>query len=85
MWQDRAGLCFLRKHLSAVARFYRQISDVPLQSEIAIKIKEWLHKNRDKLFTFLIFDGVPWNDNNAEHAVKPLATLRQIIEGITSE
>jgi hypothetical protein len=84
---DRFGLKsrFLRRHLSAVDRFYRQIADVPLQSEIAIKLKERLEKNRDKLFTFLMFDGVPWNNNNAEHAVKPFAALRQIIEGITSE
>jgi len=84
---DRYGLKsrFLRKHLSAVDRFYRQISDVPLQSEIALKVKERLQKNRDKLFTFLIFDGVPWNNNNAEHAVKAFAALRQIIDGITSE
>jgi len=84
---DRYGLKsrFLRKHLSAVDRFYRQISDLPFQSEIAIKVKERLEKNRDKLFTFLIFDGVPWNNNNAEHAVKPFAALRQIIKGITSE
>jgi hypothetical protein len=47
--------------------------------------KERLEKNRDKLFTFLIFDGVPWNNNNAEHAVKHFAALRRIIEGITSE
>jgi hypothetical protein len=84
---DRYGLKsrFLRKHLSAVDRFYRQISDVPLQSEIAIKVKERLEKNRDKLFTFLSFDGVPWNNNNAEHAVKAFAALRQIVGGITSE
>lgn len=84
---DRYGLKsrFLRKHLPAVDRFYRQISDVPLQSETAIKVKERLEKNRDKLFTFLIFDGVPWNNNNAEHAVKPFAALRKIIDGITSE
>jgi hypothetical protein len=44
-----------------------------------------LEKNRDKLFTFLSFDGVPWNNNNAEHAVKHFAALRRIIEGITSE
>jgi hypothetical protein len=82
---DRYGLKsrFLRKHLSAVDRFYRQISDVPLQSETAIKVKERLEKNSDKLFTFLILDGVPWNNNNAEHTVKHFATLR-IIEGITS-
>ena len=74
---------FLRKHLSAVDRFYRQIRGLPLQSEIAIKLKDRLEKNRDKLFTFLMFDGVPWNNNNAEHAVKPFAALRQIIGGIT--
>jgi predicted RecB family nuclease len=84
---DRFGLKsrFLRRHLSAVDRFYRQIGDVPLQSEIAIKLKDRLEKNRDKLFTFLMFDDVPWNNNNAEHAVKPFAALRQIIGGITSE
>jgi hypothetical protein len=84
---DRYGLKsrFLRKHLSAVDRFYRQISDVPLQSEVAIKVKERLERNRDKLFTFLNLDGVPWNNNNAEHAVKAFAALRQIVDGITSE
>ena len=66
-------------------RFYRQIADVPLQSEIAIKLKDRLEKNRDKLFTFLMFDGVPWNNNNAEHAVKAFAMLRQVIKGVTSE
>ncbi len=72
---DRYGLKtrFLRKHLSAVDRFYRQISDVPLQSEIAIQVKERLE------------DGVPWNNNNAEHAVKAFAALRQIVDGITSD
>jgi hypothetical protein len=28
-----------------------------------------IEKNRDRLFTFLDFDNVPWNNNNAEHAV----------------
>ena len=28
---------------------------------------------------------MPWNNNNAEHAVKHFAALRRIIEGITSE
>jgi hypothetical protein len=43
-----------------------------------------LEKNRDKLFTFLNYDGVPWN-NNAEHAVKPFAALRRVIGGVTTE
>jgi hypothetical protein len=84
---DRYGLKsrFLRKHLAAVGRFYRQMSKLTLQSETAVKFKERLEKNRDKLFTFLSFDGVPWNNNNAEHAVKPFALLRQIIGGLTTE
>jgi predicted RecB family nuclease len=85
---DRYGLKsrFLRKHLAAVDRFYRRISKShTLQSEIAVKFKERLEKNRNKLFTFLSFDGVPWNNNNAEHAVKPFAALRQIIGGVTTE
>jgi hypothetical protein len=28
---------------------------------------------------------VPWNNNNAEHAVKAFAMLRQVIQGVTSE
>jgi hypothetical protein len=84
---DRYGLKrhFLRKHLSAVDGFYRQISNVTPLSETAVKLKERLEKNRDKLFTFLSFDGVPWNNNNAEHAVKPFAKLRQVFGGLTTE
>jgi len=84
---DRHGLKshFLKKHLVFVERFYRRISKTNLQSETAVKFKERLEKNRDKLFTFLSFDGIPWNNNNAEHAVKPFAALRQIFGGITTE
>jgi len=63
---DRYGLKsrFLRKHLVAVDRFYRRIPELTLHSETALKFKERLEKNRDKLFTFLNFDGVPWNNNS---------------------
>jgi len=84
---DRYGLKsrFLRNHLRAVDLFYRQVSNLALQSDASVKFKKRLQKNRDKLFTFLSFDGVPWNNNNAEHAVKPFAKLRQIIAGVTTE
>ena len=42
-------------------------------------------KNGNKMFTFLDFDDVPWNNNNAEHAVKAFALLRRVIEGLTTE
>ena len=44
-----------------------------------------MQKNRNKLFTFLEFDGIPWNNNNAEHAIKAFAQLRRVIEGKTTE
>ena len=50
--------------------------------ECAVTITQ---KNRDTLFTFLRHDGVPWNNNNAEHAIKAFATLREVIKGVTSE
>src|ERR1017187_9357469 len=84
---DRFGLKsrFLKKHLPSVKRFYREINESNLQSEGATKVRERLERNRDKLFTFLSYDGVPWNNNNAEHAVKPFAKLRHIIGGVTTE
>jgi hypothetical protein len=50
-----------------------------------LKWKERFEKNRDKLFTFLQYDGVSWNNNNAEHAVKAFATLRKVIGGSSTE
>jgi predicted RecB family nuclease len=80
---DRFGLKthFLRKHLVSVARFYQKLSKSDCQSEAAIKCKERFEKNRNKLFTFLDYDGVPWNNNNAEHAIKAFARLRDVIRG----
>jgi hypothetical protein len=84
---DRHGLKthFLRKHLVAVDRFYRRISKTSFQGDSAVKFKERFEKNREKLFTFLLYDGVPWNNNNAEHAIKAFAMLRHNIDGLTSE
>jgi predicted RecB family nuclease len=84
---DQYGLKrhYLRKHLAAVDRFFRRIAKLTLCSQTAVKLKERLERNRDKLFTFLSFDGVPWNNNNAEHAVKPFAALRHVIGGLTTE
>jgi len=80
---DRRGLkkYFLRKHLIDVERFYKYLDGLSLKSEIAGKYKQRFIKNRDKLFTFLLYDGVPWNNNNAEHAIKSFALLRNVISG----
>jgi Transposase IS66 family len=67
-----------------VARFYKQISKTGLSSAAASKWKDRLEKDRAKLFTFLSHDGVPWNNNNAEHAIKAFARLRRAIEGLST-
>jgi hypothetical protein len=84
---DRYGLKshFLRKHRVYVDRFYQQLSTTALHSEAAGKLRSRLQKNQEKLFTFLSFNGVPWNNNNAEHAVKAFATLRKVIGGTSTE
>ena len=84
---DRHGLQsrFLKQHLASVDRFYQRLSKLTPRSEVASKTKQRFEKNRDTLFTFLEHDGVPWNNNSAEHAVKAFATLRRVIKGVTSE
>ena len=84
---DRHGLRsrFLKQHLSAVEKFYQRLQKLTPRSEAASKSKQRFEKNRDTLFTFLKYDGVPWNNNNAEHAIKAFAALRRVIKGVTSE
>jgi predicted RecB family nuclease len=83
---DRWGLksLFLRKHLVDVARFYKGISKAGQLSAAALKWKARLDKDRERLFTFLHYDGVSWNNNNAEHAIKAFARLRRTIEGLST-
>jgi hypothetical protein len=83
---DRWGLKsqFLRKHLVDVARFYRQLPKAGEASAATLKLKDRFDTNRDKLFTFLKHDGVSWNNNNAEHAIKAFARLRRTIEGLST-
>jgi hypothetical protein len=44
-----------------------------------------LLKYKDKLFTFIEYDGVPWNNNNAEHAIKAFARYWEYAQGMISE
>ena len=42
-------------------------------------------KYQSKLFLFLDYDGVPWNNNYGEHAIKPFARYRRVITGQINE
>jgi hypothetical protein len=52
---------------------------------MALSYKKRFEKNRDKLFTFLAYDGIPWNNNNAEHAIKQFAHYRVLVDGQMTE
>ena len=71
----------LHKHQRDVKRFYRQVLNCDYESELVAKYQKRLNKYREKLFTFLNYDGIPWNNNNAEHAIKPFAKYRDSITG----
>ncbi|MDQ3257211.1 MAG: IS66 family transposase [Acidobacteriota bacterium] len=83
---DRFGLKahYLGKHKVFVESFYKRLIKSGYESEIAGKYKKRFEKNRDRLFTFLNHDGIPWNNNNAEHAIKAFAMLRNVIRGTSS-
>jgi predicted RecB family nuclease len=69
----------LHKHKEEVARYFRYLAERPFQSEVARKYQTRLQKYRDKLFVFLDHDGIPWNNNNAENAIKRFASRRKLI------
>lgn len=46
-------------------------------------LKKRIDKNKDRLFTFLDYDNVPWNNNNAEHAVRAFTRLRNVMSTST--
>jgi Transposase IS66 family/RNase_H superfamily len=84
---DKFGLTqrHLYKHKEEVARFFCFLSAQVYQSETAQQYKKRLHKYQDKLFVFLDHDGVPWNNNNAENAIKRFVSRRRILGATSSE
>ena len=72
---DKHGLKrrYLQKHKQDVEDFFQGVSVKAFHSEVAELLRNRLTKNRDKLFTFIDHDGIPWNNNNAENAIKRFA------------
>jgi hypothetical protein len=84
---DRFGLKarFLKRHKPEVSRFFSTIEARSSDSEIVRTLKKRILKYKDELFTFLDYDGIPWNNNNAEHAVKHFAKYRRLANGRFTE
>jgi predicted RecB family nuclease len=75
----------LNKHKVAVRRYFDYLSTQVWESETASKYQKRILKYHDKLFVFLDHDGIPWNNNNAENAIKEFASRRRIIGGASTE
>jgi len=69
----------LRKHKPAAERFLDDVAALQSTTESGAALKKRITKNRQKLFTFLDYDDVPWNNNNAEHAVRAFTRLRNVM------
>jgi predicted RecB family nuclease len=84
---DRHGLKarYLGRHDPAAARFFDDLAARSFRSEAAEALRARLLKYRDKLFTFLRNDGVAWNNNTAENAIKQFAYYREGTVGILTE
>ncbi|MFI5387199.1 MAG: IS66 family transposase [Fimbriimonadales bacterium] len=78
---DRYGLkaWHLRKFLKDVERFYdKHIIGREYTSEPVRIFQKRFDRYRECLFTFLTQDGIPWENNMAERAIRQLAVQRKI-------
>lgn len=75
----------LNKHKKGVRKFIRIVANKAYISELAQKYQKRFLKTQNKLFTFLDYDGVPWNNNNAEHGIKQFALFRNRREGLFTQ
>ncbi len=76
----------LRKHTHRVDAFYKSaIDDHASEQELIIKYQKRFERYRESLFTFLERDGIPWNNNAAERALRHLAVQRKISGAFSSK
>ena len=84
---DKYGLTkrHLAKHTKHIERFYKDILEQESKSGLSIKYAKRLKKHWEELWTFTNYDGVSWNNNNAEAAVKAFALYRRGVNGQVGE
>lgn len=68
-----------------VELFYKEISLIDYKSKHGKALFERFIKSKKNLFTFLNYDNVPWNNNNAEHSFKHFAIYRKQANGLFTE
>jgi predicted RecB family nuclease len=68
---------YLKGHIKPVAAFFDVVTAQFYESDAAKALQERLLRNRESLFTFVQHDGVSWNNNLAENAIKRISDYRE--------
>ncbi len=69
----------LNKFKKPIDQFYKKNIDHQIYKfEVTIKYQKRFQRYSDSLFIFLEEDGIPWNNNMAEKALRHLAVQRKI-------
>jgi uncharacterized protein (TIGR03067 family) len=75
----------LVRHKRDVDRYFESLAGRAFRSEAAEALRGRLLRSRDKLLTFIEHDGVSWNNNLAENAVRQFAYYREANPGRLKE
>ena len=75
----------LSKHRREIQNYFSKLNITEFETELASGYQKRLFKNKEKLFTFIEYDGIPWNNNNAENAVKSFAYSRTLTKNQRKE
>lgn len=67
----------LERHTRAVTKFFEGLTNRICESDASKALQDRLLRNRKRLFTFIHHDGVSWNNNVAENAIKRIAYYRE--------
>ena len=83
---DKYGLQkkMLQPYKKDILVFYSNLENAIYKTELMNKYKKRFMKNSEKLFAFIDYNNIPWNNNNAEHAIRPFAKYRKMVKNQTT-
>jgi len=67
---------YLQRHTRGITQYFKLLSTETFYSDAAVDLQKRLIRYKDKLFTFIEYDGIPWNNTCAENAIKRFAYYR---------
>jgi predicted RecB family nuclease len=84
---DRFGLAkrHLHKHKARAEAFVRFVCSQEFSSEVASHYQKRFNKYGQRMFTFLDYDNVPWNNACAEYSVKSFMRYKATSDGLFTQ